>query len=265
MPDSMPTPFLPATPVATQPDWGKTPAVDPEQRLFLSGPRGRLAELRFTGTVLSQMMHGFRHLHFVGPCATVFGSARFGEGTPHYTATRTLGAALARSGFTVMTGGGPGIMEAANRGAKDAGGRSVGCNIILPKEQQPNPYLDDFVEFRHFFVRKLMLAKYSFAFIAAPGGLGTLDELFEVAVLVQTGMMKSFPLILFGVEYWRPLVSYLRDRLAVAGAIGEDDVDRFVLTDSPEEIAALVRDRGLTQFGLTKGPQMRKRWWLLER
>jgi uncharacterized protein (TIGR00730 family) len=156
-------------------------------------------------------------------------------------------------------------MEAANRGARDARGRSVGCNITLPQEQLPNPYLDDWVEFRHFFVRKLMLAKYSYAFIAAPGGYGTLDELFEVAVLIQTGKMSDFPIVLLGVEHWKPLLGYLRDRLVRAGTIDAADVNRLVLTDSPEEAASLVRDRGLANFGLTYGPRVRPRWWLLER
>jgi uncharacterized protein (TIGR00730 family) len=176
-----------------------------------------------------------------------------------------MGAALAREGFTVMTGGGPGLMEAANRGAKEAGGVSVGCNIVLPVEQKPNTYLDRWVETRSFFVRKVVLAKYSYAFVAAPGGLGTLDELFEVAVLVQTGKMRDFPLVLLGVEYWKPLIDYLRDRLVPARTIDAADVDRFRLTDSPEEAAEYIRETALKRFGLSSRPRMPKRWWLLER
>ncbi|MFN5949306.1 MAG: TIGR00730 family Rossman fold protein, partial [Pirellulaceae bacterium] len=144
---------------------------------FLQGPHSRWEELKVAFHVFSEMISGFRSLHFIGPCVTVFGSARFPETHPYYDFARQMGRALARSGFTVMTGGGPGIMEAANRGAKDANGRSVGCNIVLPKEQNPNPYLDTFVDFDFFFVRKFMLAKYSVAFVAMPGGYGTLDDL----------------------------------------------------------------------------------------
>jgi uncharacterized protein (TIGR00730 family) len=207
----------------------------------------------------------FRQLHFVGPCVTVFGSARYMPEHPAYAMTRRMGEALARAGFTVMTGGGPGLMEAANRGAKDAGGYSVGCNIVLPVEQRPNPYLDRWVETDSFFVRKVVLAKYSYAFVAAPGGIGTLDELFEVAVLVQTGKMKDFPLVLLGVEYWTPLIEVLRNTLVPARTIDEQDVDRFHLTDSPDEAASLIRERALRQFGLTAGPRVKRRWWFFER
>ena len=156
-----------------------------------------------------ELMQGFRSLHFVGPCVTVFGSARFQEDHRYYVLARDVGARLSKAGFTVMTGGGPGLMEAANRGAKDAGGYSIGCNIELPEEQQPNPYLDRWVTFRHFFVRKLMLVKYSYAFIALPGGFGTLDEIFEVATLIQTRKIKEFPLVLVGEEFWHPLLDFL--------------------------------------------------------
>jgi uncharacterized protein (TIGR00730 family) len=176
-----------------------------------------------------------------------------------------MGAALAQAGFTVMTGGGPGLMEAANRGAKDAGGYSVGCNIVLPVEQKPNPYLDRWVETGSFFVRKVVLAKYSYAFIAAPGGIGTLDELFDVAVLVQTGKMQGFPMVLLGVEYWTPLVEVMRNTLVPARTIDEADVDRFILTDSPDQAAELIRSTALSKFGLKVRKEMRKRWWLFER
>jgi uncharacterized protein (TIGR00730 family) len=245
-------------------DWGKSSA-DPDEHRFLLGPRRRVSELGFALRVLGEMIRGFRHLHFVGPCVTVFGSARFPDGHPYYALTRRLGAALAATGFTVMTGGGPGLMEAANRGARESGGGSVGCNIVLSREQQPNRYLDDWVQFRHFFVRKLMLAKYSYAFVAAPGGYGTLDELFEVAVLIQTGKMIDFPIILLGVDYWRPLVCCLRERLVAVGTIDAADVDHLVLSDSPTEIAALVRDRALDRFGLHYGERPRPRWWFFER
>lgn len=245
-------------------DWGKTPPAGEEQA-FLAGPRNRPLELLWVLRTAGEFLKCFRELHFVGPCVTVFGSARYSPEHPAYALTLRMGAALARAGFTVMTGGGPGLMEAANRGAKEAGGKSVGCNIVLPVEQKPNAYLDRMVETRSFFVRKVMLAKYSYAFVAAPGGLGTLDELFEVAVLVQTGKMRDFPLVLLGVEYWRPLVEYLRDRLVPARTIDAVDVDRFRLTDSPEEAAEYVREVALQRFGLSASRPVRRRWWLLER
>ena len=245
-------------------DWGKRPPRS-DEHAFLEGPRNRPLELLWILRTAGQFLKCFRQLHFVGPCVTVFGSARYTEEHPAYALTRRMGAALARVGFTVMTGGGPGLMEAANRGAKEVGGVSVGCNIVLPVEQKPNAYLDRWVETRSFFVRKVVLAKYSYGFVAAPGGLGTLDELFEVAVLVQTGKMRDFPLVLLGVEYWRPLMDYLRDRLVPARTIDAADVDRFRLTDSPEEAAEYMRAVALDRFGLTAGKRMRRRWWLLER
>src|SRR5437867_7096464 len=165
-------------------------------QIFLEGARSRFAEFFTLLRVMRDFLRGFRTLHFVGPCVTVFGSARIQRDDPHYELARKMGAAIARLGFTVMTGGGPGIMEAANRGAKEAGGRSIGCNIQLPKEQKRNPYVDQWITFRHFFVRKVMLVKYSYAFIALPGGFGTLDEIFETATLIQTAKIRSFPLVL---------------------------------------------------------------------
>jgi len=245
-------------------EWGKTPPRS-EEHAFLAGPRNRPLELLWVLRTARDFLRCFRQLHFVGPCVTVFGSARFPEGHPAYALARRMGAALSQAGFTVMTGGGPGLMEAANRGAKEAGGASVGCNITLPVEQKPNAYLDRWVETRSFFVRKVVLAKYSYAFVAAPGGLGTLDEIFEVAVLVQTGKMRDFPLVLLGVDHWRPLLDFLRERLVPAGTIDAGDVERFRLTDSPEEAAEYVRERALQKFGLSAAPPMRRRWWLLER
>jgi uncharacterized protein (TIGR00730 family) len=250
-------------PRTEQEHWGKGTR-DSEERLFLSGPSPRGLELASALRIFREIIRGFRALHFVGPCVTVFGSARFQEGHPAYIQCRELGAQLARAGFTVMTGGGPGLMEAANRGAKDVGGRSVGCNITLPTEQKPNPYLDTFVEFSYFFVRKLMLAKYSYAFIAVPGGFGTLDELFEVLVLIQTGKMRDFPVVLLGKNYWEPLWAFARDKLLPAGAVDPLDVDRVLVTDSVEEAVSLVRERGLTRFGLSYGPKAKRRWFLGE-
>ena len=171
---------------------------------------------------------------------TVFGSARFPEGHRYYELAREVGRLGAEAGFTVMTGGGPGVMEGANRGAREAGGRSVGCNIELPHEQGHNPYLDSFLEFRYFFVRKVMLVKYSYGFIVLPGGFGTLDEIFETATLIQTGKIPGFPLVLMGSDYWKDLFDLLRDRMVKEGTIDAADVDRLQVTDSPEEALAIV-------------------------
>jgi uncharacterized protein (TIGR00730 family) len=251
-------------PRATSHDqWGKGTS-DPAERKFLRGPRSRGLELAEAAHIFRECVNGFRRLHFVGPCVTVFGSARFKEDHPYYALARELGKKLAEAGFTVMTGGGPGIMEAANRGAKEAGGYSVGCNITLPVEQKPNPYLDRFVEFRYFFVRKMLLEKYSYAFVAMPGGIGTLDEIFETAVLIQTGKMPEFPFVLMGKNFWTPLLDYLRQTLVAAGTIDAADVGRWLVTDSPAEAVERIRDRALQQFGLTYGPRAKPRWWLGE-
>ena len=212
-----------------------------------------------------EFIRGFRALHFVGPCVTVFGSARFKADHPYYEVGRQVGRELARAGFTVMTGGGPGIMEAANRGARESGGCSVGCNIELPKEQKPNPYLDRWITFRHFFVRKVMLVKYSYAFIALPGGFGTLDEIFETATLVQTGKIKEFPIVLVVREFWEPMIDFLKSRPLAAATIGALDLERFVVTDSPEEVAHSVAETAMTRFGLRYAPPVKPRWFLGER
>jgi len=238
---------------------------DPTERQLLQGPLDRRHELRQAGRIFAECIRGFRALHFVGPCVTVFGSARFDETHPYYALGQDIGARLAELGVTVMTGGGPGLMEAANRGAKSAGGRSVGCNIKLPIEQKPNVYLDRMVEFRYFFVRKLMLLKYSYAFVALPGGFGTLDEIFETLVLIQTGKVRTFPVVLLGVEFWTPLVELLRARLLPAGTIDGVDVDRITLMDSPSEAAAFIRDVVTREFGFTYGPRPKPRWYLGER
>ena len=242
---------------------GPQDAKVPEIR-FLSGPQPRGFELMFLVRVMWEMLRGFRALHFVGPCVTVFGSARFGEDHRYYAQAREVGAQLARAGFTVMTGAGPGIMEAANRGAKDAGGRSVGCNIILPHEQKANAYLDVVVNFRHFFVRKLMLVKYSYAFVALPGGIGTLDEIFEAATLIQTAKIRNFPLVLIGSEYWAPLLEMMRGTLLPAATIDAKDVAMLHVTDSIEEAVAHIADVGMRTFGLSYGAKVRRRWWMAE-
>jgi uncharacterized protein (TIGR00730 family) len=236
----------------------------PEEQRFLQGPQPRGFELMRAIRIFWELLRGFRALHFVGPCVTVFGSARFQEDHPYYVLARQIGALLVKSGFTVMTGGGPGIMEAANRGAKDAGGKSIGCNIELPVEQRPNPYLDKWVTFRHFFVRKLMLVKYSYAFIAMPGGYGTLDEIFETATLIQTGKVRDFPLVLMGREYWQPLIDFFRQRLLPEKAIDPLDLERIVVTDDAREAVESITDIALKRFGLTYGPKLKRRWFLWE-
>lgn len=248
-------------PLELNPQWGKsTPAT--EEQAFLEGPHSRGFEFGRAFRIFLELIHGFRALHFVGPCVTVFGSARFPETHPYYALTRKLGAAIAEAKFTVMTGGGPGLMEAANRGARDANGGSIGCNIVLPKEQQPNPYLDKWVEFRYFFVRKLMLVKYSYGFVAAPGGFGTLDEFFEVTTLIQTGKIENFPVVLLGVSYWTPLVTFLKESLLAKGAIDRHDLGQILLTDSPEEAAAFIQRRALGRFGLRYvSRQPRRLFW----
>lgn len=235
-----------------------------EERQFLRGPQSRISELRFTLRVFSEFISAFRKLHFVGPCVTVFGSARFGEEHRYYRLARDVGQRLARTGFTVMTGAGPGVMEAANRGAKDAGGHSVGCNIVLPVEQVPNPYMDVVVHFRYFFVRKVMLVKYSYAFVVLPGGYGTLDEVFETATLIQTRKIENFPIVLMGSDYWSPILESLKDRLLSNGTIDPADFDMLLVTDSPDEAVEHIRDVAMKRFHLTYGPQVKRRWFLWE-
>jgi len=244
--------------------WGKA-VRNPEEERFLEGPRSRLSELWRAGRIFFELLRGFRALHFVGPCVTVFGSARLGEGDRHYRMARRVGELLARAGYTVMTGGGPGIMEAANRGAQEAGGRSVGINIELPHEQRPNPYLDRFLELRYFFVRKVMLVKYSSAFVVLPGGFGTLDELFETATLIQTGKIRRFPVVVMGRDFWRPLEQFLREVMIPAGTISQTDLDGLLLTDSPEEAVRRIVEITTERFGLLWKPARGPRRLLREK
>jgi len=218
-------------------------------KTYLEGPRSRWSEFLFTVKVLMEFINGFRKLHFIGPCVTVFGSARFKEDHPYYKLGREVSAAISKMGFTIMTGGGPGIMRAANQGAKDAGGNSIGCNIQLPFEQTPNPYLDVFINFRYFFVRKVLLVKYSYAFVILPGGTGTMDEMFETITLIQTGKISSFPIVLMGKEYWQPMVDFMRT-MAQAGTISEKDMDLFILTDDINEVVEYIRTHAIHKFEL---------------
>lgn len=233
-----------------------------EEFNFLRGPRSRWAELMHVVKVAQQFIRGFRKLHFVGPCVTVFGSARFKEDHPYYQATREISAEIAKLGFTIMTGGGPGVMEAANRGAKDVNGNSVGCSIILPNEQAGNPYLDVEVVFKHFFVRKVLLLKYSYAFVVMPGGAGTLDELFETFTLIQTGKIKGFPIVLYGTEYWANVIKHI-DYMIEAGTISAGDKDLVFVTDSVNEAVQYIREKLLTEFA-TAPKKIRPRGILAE-
>ena len=238
--------------------WGKASRTEEEGR-FLSEPRSRLTELRRVFSIMREFVAGFRALHFVGPCVTVFGSARFKEEHRYYQLARDTGAALAEAGFSVMTGGGPGVMEAANRGAREAGGPSIGCNIELPFEQSHNPYLDRWVDFRYFFVRKVMLVKYSYAFVLMPGGFGTLDEIYETATLIQTGKIRDFPLVLMGTEYWAELIDFMKKKMVPEGTIDAEDVERFVVTDSPAEAVEVIRKACVERFGLKWQPAVKPR------
>ena len=190
--------------------------------------------------IQSEFVTGFDALHELPPAVTVFGSARHPVGSPYYELGRTLGRKLVESQYAVITGGGPGVMESANRGAQEADGLSVGLGIELPKEQGINEYVDLGVNFRYFFARKTMFLKYSQAFVCLPGGFGTLDELFEVLCMVQTGKVTNYPIVLMGVDFWQPLVQWLTDRLVAEGMIAADDLELFLLTDSVDEAVAHI-------------------------
>ena len=219
----------------------------PSETKFLQGPQKRQSEFWQALRIFRELVYGFRKLHFVGPCVTVFGSARFDENHRYYKMAREVGRLLAKSGFTTMTGGGPGIMEAANRGAKETGGRSLGCNIVLPMEQKPNPYVDSWVDFEYFFVRKVMLVKYSYAFIVMPGGFGTLDELFEASTLIQTRKISHFPIILIGTEYWSGLLDWMRTSMLASGKISATDLELIQVTDDLDHAVAQAHDAALAQ------------------
>ena len=229
---------------------------------FLKGPLSRFSELFFTFRVMFSFIKAFRKMHFLGPCVTVFGSARFDETNPYYVQAEAVGAALANMGFTVMTGGGPGIMEAANKGAFEAGGFSVGCNIILPFEQKPNPYLHKWIDIRYFFVRKFLLMKYSYAYVVMPGGIGTLDELFESLTLIQTKMIKNFPVVIFGSEYHRELCQHIQI-MAENESISPEDMKLLFVTDSVEEMSEHIRTHAIERFKLVR-KQQKPKWWFGE-
>ena len=213
------------------------PAYD--EREFLIGARTLENEMERLKRINNEFENGFRKLFKVGPAVTVFGSARYKEGHPFYELTREVGSELAKAGFTVLTGGGPGLMEAANRGAFEAGGKSYGLNIILPHEQKPNPYVNESIEFRYFFIRKVMLVKYSCAFIIMPGGLGTLDEMYEAATLIQCKKIGPFPLILMDKKFWKNVKELTQHQVA-KGAVGKNEIGFALRIDSPEEAVKTI-------------------------
>src|SRR5438309_4755702 len=256
--------FEPHSPKIPPRDANGSPAGEGD-RYMLEGPRARTSELVTLFRIMRDFLRGFRVLHFVGPCVTAFGSARTKENSPYYQLARQMGAAITARGFTVMTGGGPGIMEAANRGAKEAGGRSVGCTIELPSEQPANAYLDRCVRMHYFFVRKALLVKYSYAFVVMPGGAGTLDELFEALTLIQTAKIKNFPIVIMGTDYWKELIGFI-DKMAQRGMIAPSDLSLIYATDSIDEAIEHIRTKTIEPFGLKRVPRRRRHLpWLGER
>ncbi len=216
---------------------------------FLEGPQSRWKDFKYAVSVFFEFIKGFRALHFVGPCVTIFGSARFKEDHRYYKQTRELAGEIAKLGFTIMTGGGPGIMEAANRGAKDVGGRSVGCNIILPMEQFHNKYLDHWVNIKYFFVRKSLLIKYSYAFVVMPGGFGTLDEFYEALTLVQTKKIEMFPIIIWDKEFYEKVLEHNK-KMEAEGTIAPEDENLYLVSESIEETITWLKEKSIRAFGL---------------
>ncbi len=232
-----------------------------KEQVYLEGPKSRGYEFLFAIKVLFQFIKGFRNLHFVGPCITIFGSARFKENHIYYKMAQELGKRIAETGFTTMTGGGPGIMEAANRGAYENDGMSVGCNIKLPFEQKANKYLHKCVVFDHFFVRKALLIKYSYAFICMPGGFGTMDEYFDVLTLIQTKSLIQFPIILFGKEFYKDLAELMGD-MVKEKTINLEDLQLVLITDSVDEAMDHIKKYITGNYKI----KLRKRlWWLVEK
>jgi hypothetical protein len=237
------------------------PIIPPKKHVYLDGPKSRGYELTFAFKVFWQFLKGFRALHFMGPCITVFGSARFKQDHPYYSVARHFGKRIAQLGFSTLTGGGPGIMEAANRGAFENNGTSIGCNIQLPFEQHPNPYVHRSITFEHFFVRKVLLVKYSYAFIIMPGGFGTMDEFFETLTLIQTKTITQFPVVLYGKEYYKDLWDYIL-YMKNKEMISEDDLNLVLVTDDVDE--AMRHIHTYISKNYTIKPR-KKLWWLMEK
>ena len=227
----------------------------------LEGPKPRVNEFLFAFQIFKEFIKGFRALHFVGPCVTVFGSARFKEDHPYYIQARELGKKIAELGFVTMTGGGPGIMEAANRGAFENGGKSIGCNIKLPFEHEPNPYVQKSITFTYFFIRKVLLVKYSYAFVIMPGGFGTQDEFFETLTLAQTKVINDFPIVVMGRQFYQPFQHWM-EHMIQEGTISPEDKKFVLFTDSCEEaihhISTYVNKHYIVK------PRKRL-WWLFEK
>jgi len=234
-----------------------------DESLFVRGPMSRFKELIFTFKVFFNFINAFQKIHFIGTCVPVFGSARFSKESDHYKAAEKIGAELTKIGFTVMTGGGPGIMEAANKGAFEAGGYSVGCNIILPFEQKLNPYLHKWINIPYFFLRKVILVKYSYAFVIMPGGIGTLDELFEFLTLIQTKIIKNFPVVIFDSEYHKELSQHIHV-MAEQESISPEDMKLLFVTDSVYDLITHIETYSIKKFGLIR-KQHKPKWWFAEK
>lgn len=230
---------------------------------FLEGPQSRLSDFRQTIRTVIDFIKGYRTMHFAGPCICIFGSARFPEENQHYKNAREMAKAIGKLGFTILTGGGPGIMEAANRGARDIGARSVGINIELPFEQKENPYLDKFVNIKYFFVRKTLLIKYAYGFVVMPGGFGTMDEFFEALTLIQTGKLKDFPIILFDTVYHKDLIKFI-EHMKNEKTISPEDLDLIIWTDDIDEAVEHIK-KVISRFELKQAKAKYKPLkWLLE-
>lgn len=221
------------------------------ESLFVRGPLSWYKNLIFSFKVQFAFIKAFHKMHHVGPCVTVFGSARFGPETNHYQNAEKIGAALAKLGFTIMTGGGSGIMEAANKGAYEAGGYSVGSNIVLYREQKPNPYLHKWIYIPYFFIRKVILIKYSYAFVVMPGGIGTLDELFEALTLIQNKVIANFPVVIFDKTYHKELIHHIQI-MSKNESISQEDMSLLFMTDSVEELIVHIKEHSIEKFGLKK-------------
>ncbi len=234
---------------------GPEPTFDQELLQWLGDepPSVRAADARRIRDIAAEFALGFDRLAGIGPAVTVFGSARTPEDHPDYVLTRQVGTALGRAGFAVITGGGGGLMAAANRGAQDAGAVSVGCNIELPREQRPNPYVDIALTFRHFFARKVMFVRYACAVVIAPGGFGTLDELFESLTLIQTDTIQHFPVILLGDREWDGLVEWLRQRALANARIDASDLASLHFTSEPDQVVQIIAEAHERQRGLRQG------------
>ena len=235
-----------------------------EEIKFLEGPQNRWKELTFVISVLADFIRGLRGLHFVGPCVTIFGSARFKDGHPFYEKAEEVAGRIAQLGFTIMTGGGPGIMEAANKGAKAVGGKSVGCNIVLPMEQAHNPYLDKWVNIKYFFVRKTLLIKYSYAFVVMPGGFGTLDEYFEALTLIQTKKISEFPIVILDRAFHKDIIEHI-EKMKTAGTVSPSDLNLCLFTDSVDEAVDHIKEKSIKKFNLQPAKSYKPFKWLFEK